>query len=157
MKMNWIFLSVTALFLLSTMSILITTLTRKGYPVSFVLLGIGIIFTIFYFFQTFVLSHPTFSINLNTILMLLLIGILSTFGNFALFQAANNAPNAGLAITIGAGLQAAVVSVLAFIFLKDKLTTMQIIGIILAVFAIILINVGGTPAKPNQTAITKTK
>jgi drug/metabolite transporter (DMT)-like permease len=155
--MNWISLSITALLLLSTMSILITTLTRKGYPVSFVLLGVGIIFTIFYFLQTFVLSHPAFPINPSVILMLLLIGILSALGNLALFQAANNAPNAGLAITIGAGLQAALVSILAFIFLKDKLTALQIIGIILAVFAITLINVGGASTKPNQTVITKIK
>lgn len=142
--MNWVTLSTISLILLSIMSILITTLTRKGYPVSFVLLGIGVIFTIFYFLQTFVFSHQSFEVNFKVISLLLLIGVLSTLGNLALFQAANNAPNAGLAITIGSGLQAAVVSILAFFFLKDKLSVLQIIGIILAVFAILLINIGGS-------------
>jgi len=148
--MNWITLSIISLLLLSVMSFLITILAKKGYPVSFILLGIGIVFTVAFFFQTFVFSPHTFTVSFNTIFLLLLIGVLSTIGNLFLYQAASNAPNAGLAFAIG-GLQAVLVSVFAFIFLKDKLTPLQIIGVILAVFAIILINLGGVSAKPNHT------
>lgn len=150
MKMNWIPLSIISLLLLSTMSFLITILTKKGYPVSFLLLGVGIVLTITYFFQTFVLSPQKFAVSFSTILLLSLIGILSALGNLFLYQAASKAPNAGLALAIG-GQQAVVVSVFTLLFLKGKLTPLQIIGIILATLAIILISIGGTSAKPNHT------
>lgn len=142
MKLSWFILSLIALSSLSIMSLLITTLTRKGYPVSFVLLAIGIIWSIFYFLQTYIFSSHTFTVNLNTVLVLILIGIFSTIGNLALFQAANNAPNAGLAIAVGAGLQAAVISILAFFFLKDNLTSLQMVGLALAVVSIFIISLG---------------
>lgn len=124
------------------MSFLITFLTRKGYPASFVLLSIGAIFAICYSFQTFVLLkyRPEFKIEIYGIL--LLIGVLSVVGNVALYQAANNAPNPGLALAIGAGLQSGVVALLALFFLRDKLSTLQIVGLILALISIFLISIG---------------
>lgn len=145
-KMNWLTLSLIALCLLSVMSMLIVSLTRKGYPVSFVLIGVGVAFTVFYTLQTFVFSPHQFPIHLSTVLLLGLIGLLSVLGNLAYFRAANDAPNAGLAVSIGAGLQAALISVLAVFFLKDKLTPLQILGIILAVISVFLINLGSAPA-----------
>jgi len=154
--MSWFFLSIIALFSLSIMSLLITMLTRQGFPVPFVLLGIGVIFVIAYSLQTFVFSSPTFTITPGTIGLLLLIGLLSVIGNFALFQAANDAPNAGLALIIGSGLMGVVVSILAVFFLKDKLTFLQIFGIFLAIFAIILINIGSSQSQEQKTSNNKT-
>ena len=134
------------------MSFLITSLTRKGYPTSFVLLGIGIIFTIFYSFQTFILLKYKPELRIEMLAVLLLIGLLSAIGNVALYQAANNAPNAGLALAIGGGMQAGVVALLAFIFLKDKVSTLQIIGLILSIVAIILITVGSNQSGSKKLA-----
>src|SRR5437667_1452756 len=133
MKLYWLFLAFISLFSLSVMSILITILTRKGYPVSFVLLGLGAVLTLFYFSQTFIFFKPALPITFSIFFIMLLIGILSAIGNLTLFQAANNAPNAGLAIAIGAGMQSAVVTILALVFLKDKITPPQIAGIILSI------------------------
>lgn len=154
MKENWIFLSLIALFSLGSMSFLITTLTRKGYPVSFVLLGLGIVLAVFYFFQTFIFASYTPKLSLGIILMLLLVGLLSAIGNWTAYQAANNAPNAGLAIAIS-GMQAGLVTVLAFIFLRDKLSFLQIVGLVLGIIAIFIINIGSNMgAEKSQTKIT---
>lgn len=163
MKENWVFLSTVGLVSLSVMSILITSLARKGYPVSFVLLGLGIILTIFYFFQTFVFLSYSPKISIGIVLILILIGILSAVGNWSIFQAANNAPNAGLAIAIGAGMQSALVAILAYIFLKDKLTSIQLIGLVLALISVFIINLGSnsgmekSQAKTARDSITKNR
>lgn len=150
MKMNWFGLSVIALISLSVMTILITILTRKGYPTPFVLLGIGVTFTIFYSLQTFVFSSYSPKLNLGIIVILILIGLLSTIGNLALFSAAKDAPNPGLAIAIGAGMQAGAVALLAFVFFKDKLTSFQLLGIALSLIAVFLINLGSKSQAGNQ-------
>ena len=134
------------------MSVLITVLTRKGYPTSFVLLGIGIVFTIAYSLQTFVFAKEKPEITISVIGLILLIGVLSTVGNLMLFQAANNAPNPGLAIAIGAGMQAGVVALLAFLFLKDKLSPLQILGLVLALISIFLIVAGQNKSNDNTTS-----
>ncbi len=156
--MNWITLSIIGLFSLSVMSTLITLMTRKGFPVSFVLLTIGVTLTVFYFIETFVISGYKLELDSKTLLMFIVIGLLSAIGNLAIYQAAKVAPNAGLAISI-AGMQGAIVSVLALIFLKDKLSLLQIVGLILAVVAITLINVGSNAgaSRKNQdkTSITQ--
>lgn len=140
-KANWFILSIIGLLCLSIMSFLITILAKKGYPVSFILLGIGVVFVIYYFCQTFIFTHSKFQITPITILILLLIGILSALGNLSAYQAASVAPNAGLALAI-VSMQSMVVTFLAFIVFRDKLTTFQIIGIVFAVISIILINLG---------------
>ena len=150
MKINWILLSFIGLFSLSVMSFLITFLTRKGYPASFVLLGIGTIFVVFYSFQTFVLLKYRPEFRVEVFAPLLLIGLLSAIGNVVLYQAANNAPNPGLAIAIGAGMQSGVVALLAFIFLKDRISTLQMIGLILGMLAMILITVGNSNTSNNK-------
>lgn len=123
------------------MSFLITSLTRKGYPVSFVLFGIETILTILYCIQTFAVEKYKPELTLGAILLLLLIGVLSAVGNFAQFQAANDAPNPGLAIAIS-GMSAGIVALLVLIFLRDELTTMQIIGLVLALVSIFFITAG---------------
>lgn len=156
MKGNWFTLSIGAFLLFSVMSFLITMLTRRGYSVAFVLFTIGIFVTVFYGIQAFIFSRNTVPVGIYTILIILLISILSTFANLFMYQAANNAPNPGLALAIG-GLQAVGVSILALIFLKDKLSTIQIIGIILATVAVILIQAGGTSNARTMSTVDKTK
>ena len=120
------------------------------------MLGIGIIFVIFYSFQTFALLkyRPEFTVEIFT--LLLLIGLLSAIGNVALFKAANNAPNPGLAIAIGAGMQSGVVAILAFIFLRDKLSFLQIVGLIMSIVAVTLITAGGSQPDNKETSAKNT-
>lgn len=146
MKMNWIFLSVIALLSFSVMSFLITYLTRKGYPVSFVLLGISIVVFFFYSAQAFLFSSEKPEITLGVVALILFIGILAALGNLASFQAANDAPNPGLAFAIGA-LSSGVVALMAFFIFKDKLSALQIIGLILALMSLILIVAGSDKDK----------
>src|SRR3990167_10746619 len=113
MKLNWLLLSLISLVSLSVMTMLITYLTRKGYPVYFVLIGLGIIPAIYYISQTFVFSQFKLQITPIVIFILIAIGVLSTIGNVTIFQAAKEAPNPGLALTIAAGMQAALVALLA--------------------------------------------
>lgn len=152
MHLNWFVLSVIALTSLSAMSFLITFLTRKGIPVSFVLLAIGIIFTIFYFYHSFFVLHYKMQTSLVTFGILIVIGALSVIGNMALFQAANDAPNPGLAVAIGAGLQSGLVALLAFVILKDKLSGLQIAGLILSIIAILFITLGENKSSKSISA-----
>ena len=91
--MNWILLSIIALSCFSVMVTLITMLSRGGLPVSFILFGLSIVITIYYFIQTFLTTHFKFTVDSRTVIFLLVIGLLSGFGNWAQFQAANDAPN----------------------------------------------------------------
>lgn len=84
--------------------------------------------------------------------LLLIIGLLSALGNFLLYQAAAIAPNAGLALAIG-GLQSCIVAILAFLVFKDNLAPLQIAGIILAVVAIFLFNIGSS--SPQKAVATE--
>jgi drug/metabolite transporter (DMT)-like permease len=156
MKLSWLTQALLGLFSLGLMSFLITFITRKGYSVSFVLFAVVLVLTVGYFFQTFILSKQTFVIDYKLIILLLITGILSYFGNLFLFQAAHDAPNPGLAITIG-GMQGIVVAVLSVIFLKDKLNTLQIVGLILAVLAIFLINAGSGAKDSTSSSSTEAK
>ena len=139
--MNWIVLSLVALFSFSAMVTLITVLARQGFALSFILLAISVVIGIFFFIQTFITTHFKFAITWGTLAILLIVGLLSAVGNLAQFQAAKDAPNPGLAFAI-VGMQAAVVSIIAVLFLKDKLTVLQTAGIVLGVIAILLISLG---------------
>lgn len=142
MKLNWFIGSVIALFSLGTMSFLITLMTRRGLPTSFVLLGICVTYIVYYIIQTVTVTHYKPELSIPLVLILIAIGLLSTVGNILLFNAANDAPNPGLALAIGGGLQTAVVTILAFIFLKDKMSGIQIAGIVFGVVGVFLINLG---------------
>ncbi len=154
MKMNWIILSLIALFSFSAMSFLIVFLTRRGHPVSFVLLGIAIVLLLFYSVQTFILSSERPQLTFGIVGLIIFIGTLAAVGNLASFQAANDAPNPGLAFAIGA-LSSGVVALLAFFIFKDKLSTLQIIGLVLALISVTLIAVGSNKSK-NDSTINKT-
>ena len=146
--MNWLILSFTGLLSLSLMSFLITVLAKKGYPVPFILLGIAIVVTLCYFFQTF-LTHQYKVITPTIFGLFIITGILSVIGNVTVYQAAKDAPNAGLAIGI-AGMQSVVVASLAFIFLKDKMTNLQMLGVILSIVAIFLMSMGSSKSSSKQ-------
>jgi drug/metabolite transporter (DMT)-like permease len=151
MNPNWFLLSLSALVCLSSMSFLITVLAKRGLPVSFILLGIGVIFVLYYSAQTFVFSQQKFDITASTLLLLLIIGVLSALGNLFLYQAAATAPNAGLALAVS-GMQSSVVALLAFMVFKNTLTPLQIVGIVFAVMAIFLINLGNPANQPKAQA-----
>lgn len=70
-------------------------------------------------------------------------GVLSFIGNWAQFRASTTAPNAGLAIAV-VSLQSAVIALLAFIFFKEKINIMQIIGMVTALIGIVLISLGSS-------------
>jgi drug/metabolite transporter (DMT)-like permease len=139
--MNWVLLSFIALTCFSIMVTLITMLSRGGLPVSFILFGLSVVLTIFYFIQTFITTKFGFAVDTKTLLFLLIIGVLSGIGNWAQFQAARDAPNPGLAIAI-VGMQAGLIAILAMFYLKDKITALQAVGIGVGIFAILLISVG---------------
>jgi len=139
--MNWLTLSFWGLGSLSVMSFLITFLTRKGYPTAFVLFCIGFILTVFYGVQAFAVMKYRPEVRADTVLLLIGIGVLSAFGNLALYQAANNAPNPGLAVAI-VGMQGGLVALMSLVFLKDALSIYQAFGLILSLAGVFLMSIG---------------
>lgn len=147
--MNWILLSFIALTCFSVMVTLITYTVRKGTPLSLVLFGIFAVGAIAYFFQVY--SGPKLgSIPPVIIALLVTMGLLSFIGNWAQFQASTTAPNAGLAIGI-VSLQAALIAIFALIFFKDKINSLQTVGIIVAIIGAIMIGLGSNSHTQDKT------
>ncbi len=151
-KLDWFSLSLIALVGYSLMSFLIVVMAKKGYPVSFILLGVGVAFLIYYSLQTFVFSHAVLHVTPLGIMIILVIGLLSAFANLVAYQASAVAPNAGLVLAISTGMQSVVVAILAVIFLKDNMTVLQTWGIIFAVISIFFISLGSRQS--NKTVST---
>ncbi|OGK18928.1 hypothetical protein A3G67_01400 [Candidatus Roizmanbacteria bacterium RIFCSPLOWO2_12_FULL_40_12] len=143
MKMNWLTSSFISLVCISVMAFLITFLTRRGVALSFTFFAFGVVFTTVYGIQTFILEKPQLNVNAGIIAVLIFIALLSAVGNYLMFLASAAAPNAGLPIAI-VGMQSGIVALLAFIFLRDKMSPIQLAGLILSIVAIFLISLGGS-------------
>lgn len=145
LNLPWLSQSLIALFFFSIMSFLIVILSKRGYPVSFILFSLSIVLVIFTFIQWFNVEKYKPRLNLEVIFIIIVIGILSSIANLALFQAAKNAPNSGLALAIGSSY-AGLTALYSFFILKDRLNFTQIIGLITIIVAIFLINLGSSKA-----------
>jgi drug/metabolite transporter (DMT)-like permease len=156
MKDSWPILSFVGLVTLSVMTLIVTYLVRKGLPTVFVLFVLFVVASIVYGTQVFLTRAKPAAVPAQFWLLLLSIGILCAIGNLALFNAAAASPNPGLVVSI-VGLQGAVVAVLAVIFLKDRISPVQLIGVVLGVIAVVIIGLGGrdpnatTPHDPKRT------
>jgi drug/metabolite transporter (DMT)-like permease len=141
MKLPWPILSLLAMMCFSVMIILMTFIGRRGVSVPFMLLGISIVcIPLFYLHAA---STGGFSqLTGLSIAILIIISILSAIGNIAQFEAMKASPNPGLPLTI-VGFYSALVAVIAVFVFKDKLTIMQIIGIITALVGVSLISLSG--------------
>lgn len=141
MRLPWPILSFIAVFCFSIMILLTTAVTRRGVSVPIMLLSISIIcipLFIFYAASTGSISQ----LSVSSIAILLIAGILSAIGNLTQFEAIKVAPNPGLVITI-VGLTSGIVAILSFFIFKDKLTFIQVIGIITAIVGVSLISLSG--------------
>lgn len=152
MKLHWLILCGIAILSFSVMVTLMNFVARKGYPIPFILSGLFLVGAILYIFQTFVATPVKVPISPFIIFLILLMGILSFIGNLAQFQAFNTAPNPGLAIA-AISLQAGLIAILGAIFFKSSMTTLQIIGLIICLFGVMLISVGSPSAKSSQKII----
>jgi drug/metabolite transporter (DMT)-like permease len=138
MKLPWPILSFVAVFCFSTMILLTTVITRRGVSVPLMLLSLSIICIPLYIFRAAATGGIS-QFSTSTTVILLAAGILSALGNLSQFEAIKAAPNPGLAITI-VSLTSGVVAILSFFIFKDKLTFMQVIGIITALVGVSLIS-----------------
>ena len=136
---NWVVLAIAATVLLGVMTVILTSLA-KGMSVPFVLLFVAGCWVVG--FVPMVYREPVrIQIGFNHILILVICGALSIFGNLSLFQSAKLAPNAGLPIAIFS-CQAVVVAVVAWALLGGKLTLWQIVGMIFCVAGAVIIKLG---------------
>ncbi len=102
-----------------------------------------------YFIQTWATTGFKFEVSTGSIILVLIMGILSVIGNYAQFHAANAAPNPGIVFAI-VGVQSSLVTLLAFVLFKDKVTPIQLAGILLGLISISMISLG---SMSNNTAI----
>jgi drug/metabolite transporter (DMT)-like permease len=146
MKTNWIFLAFVALSCFSVLVSIITVLTKRGLPLPFILMCAFGVSMVLYFAQTWMATRFSFEVSLQSLLLLLLVGVLAFIGNWAQFQAAGLAPNPGLAIAV-VSLQSGLIALIAVIFFKEKLTLLQTLGLVVTMAGIMLISVGGKTAE----------
>ncbi len=136
------------------MTVIITYLVRKGLPTVFVLFVLFAVVATIYGAQVLLTNAKPAAIPVHFWILLLTIGVLSAIGNLALFKAAAGSPNPGLVVGI-VGLQGGAVTVLATIFLKDKINTVQLLGIMLGIIAIVIIGLGSRSLKSSSSADPK--
>jgi drug/metabolite transporter (DMT)-like permease len=154
MRNSWIVLSFVGLFSLSTMTLLITYLVRKGFSTIFVLFVIILIVGVIYGVQIATSNGFPATITLSNWLLLISAALLSALGNLAIYRATAISPNPGLVITIF-GLQAGIVSIVAVWLFKDKLNPVQVLGIALGIIAIVVIGLGSRSSKNEASASAK--
>jgi drug/metabolite transporter (DMT)-like permease len=141
MKLSWPILSCIAVLSFSVMVTLISFVTRRGISVPLMLLSVSIVVIPFYFIQM-IHSGGLSPLAPSSILLLICIGVMSGIGNIAQFEAVKNAPNPGLPLTI-VGFYSALVAIIAVFVFKDKLTFLQIVGILTALVGVSLISLSG--------------
>jgi hypothetical protein len=141
MKFSWPVLSLFTIGCFSVMVTLITVITRRGISTPLMLFSACIVAIPIYFAQT--IANGGFAhLTVSNIIILICIGILSVMGGIAQFEAVRIAPNPGLPLAV-IGFYSALVAVIAVFVFKDKLTMMQIIGIITALIGVSLISLSG--------------
>ena len=139
--MNWIVKSVTALFTSSIMVLLINQAVKLGMPVSATLMIVFLEAGAAYVVTTYLKTHFATPLTIPAVLFALGAGILSYIANQVQFEAVASAPNPGLPIAI-LGANSAVVAVLALILFGDKLTLIQVAGVIMTIVGISTIALG---------------
>lgn len=149
MRNSWLILSVIGLITISMMVILQTQLVRHGLSPAFVLLIVCMVIAAGCIAQLLIGGGIPKSVSAWQWVLLLSAGILSTVGNLALVKAYGISPNPGLVTTI-LGLQGGLVAVIAVMVLRDKLNTIQLIGLILGLVGAAIIGWG---SRTNDTAI----
>jgi len=138
--MTWKIYALLSMAVLSVMVLLITSQTKKGVSVAFVMLLIGFIWFLGYGFWTYQ-EGVNFQISKEMLLILTISGILSIFGNWLLFQAATLAPNPGVAFAISDS-KAALITLLSIVFLGTGVIDLaKIVGILMCVSGIIMLNI----------------
>ncbi len=156
MRNSWIFLSFLGLFSLSVMTLILTYLVRKGLSTVFVLFVMTCLLIFAYAFYAYVTKSFPSSIPSNLWALLVIASVLSFIGNLAIYKATAISPNPGLVLTIF-GLQAGIVSIGAVWLFKDKLNSLQILGILLGIIAIIIIGLGSRSNKNSNLVSPETE
>lgn len=140
---NWVALSLTATILLGTFSTIMVAQIRKGMPISFCFVIVAIVWLIGF---GYLASQETTKISLLATKeffgIFLFASVICLFGNWALFAGANLAANPGLAFAIF-NVQPVIILTLAFIFLGDRITSLQLLGSAICIGGAIIIQIGG--------------
>lgn len=139
------------------MSVILTYLVRKGVPLIFVLFILFVIVGTIYGLQILLTGSSLGSVDSNFWLLLVGASALSAIGNLAVIRANALSPNPGLVTTI-VGLQAGITAILAVKFLNNRLNSVQIVGLVLGVLAVIVIALGSRQnmdSTKNKDAMTK--
>ncbi|MFH1522512.1 MAG: EamA family transporter [Patescibacteria group bacterium] len=138
MNLHWLVQSFIALFSAAGMMILILTQTKVGVSVNFIMMIIAAVWLPSFVLLTYK-EGISFEITITNILIIFAAGVLSVLANYMQFNAANNAPNAGIVYAI-LGCSSVLVTVFSWIFYGGRLTLIEILGIILCVFGTTLLN-----------------
>lgn len=140
--MNWITLSIIALFSFSVMAILMAGQTKKGISVPFtlaVVVGLWIPFFGLMFYR----EGFNFAFSKETALILSCMGLLSIIANLFLFEAASEAPNPGFAFGI-VNANPVFIAVAGYFFLGSEFQLIKLLGIAVSVIGVIIFTVSNS-------------
>lgn len=129
-----------AMAFLGTMNFLIVSQIKKGASVQMAMAFVAAVLLPFFVIWTWK-KGIQLPVTKNMILLLLSAGLLSAVGNWLALDAAAKASNGGIIFAI-VGCQVAVLTILAWYFLGDQLTAVQIVGILACLVGIVIINMG---------------
>jgi uncharacterized membrane protein len=135
---NWIVLALTAMGSFSAMILILSSLFKKGITPAFSLFVISVVWTICFGAWTS-LERIKWGEYKSAMVLLVVAGILSAFGNWAQFRSITLSSNPGYTIAI-VGCNGALVSLLAWKFFKGEMHLTGAFGVLLCVIGIILIS-----------------
>jgi uncharacterized membrane protein len=135
---NWIVLALVAMFSFSGMILILSALFKRGVTPVFSMLVISLVWTICFGIWTS-LEGVKWSEYKSAILLLVIAGLLSVFGNWAQFRSLAISSNPGYTIAI-VGCNGALVSLLAWKFFKGEMHMTGAFGVLFCVIGIILIS-----------------
>ncbi len=146
MKLHWILLAVIALLCSSVMVSVIGLVAKKGVPISAILFGVFAVGMVCYGIQTAVTTQFKLAVTPQVLVLLLIAGACSFVANWALFQSTTTAPNPGLAMAIFS-LQSGIIALIAFAFFKDRMTALQVAGLLVSLVGVVVMSLGSAPPR----------
>lgn len=146
---NYVTQALTALVSFAMMVMLMTTAVKRGVSVPFAMLILSLVLTVSFGAWSSG-EWGMWSTWKSAVPLLLLAGLFSVLGNWAMFLATSSSSNAGYALAI-IGCQSALVLVLSYFFLGGEMHWLRLLGIATCLIGVIIISWPLPSGQTNQT------
>lgn len=135
---NYVTQALTALVSFSMMVMLMTAAVKRGVSVQFSMLVLSLVLTVSFAAWSYG-EWGMWSAWKSALPLLILAGLFSVLGNWAMFLATSSSANAGYALAI-IGCQSAFVLILSYFFLGGEMHWLRLVGIATCILGVVIIS-----------------